>query len=160
MLAALQTLPGVQTLLAGSRSTPQDATLIEELRAAGVRVIADFVPHVEELYQLADLYVFPCPPDAPAEQTPAIEVPLSVLEALACDLPVATTRFGGLPALFPADAPAIRFVERAGDAEAWRASVLAGLSVGRGQARRLAEPLSWDSLVEAALGGEPAERGP
>lgn len=32
--------------------------------------------------------------------TSAIEIPLTVLEAMACNLPVITDRFGGLPDLF------------------------------------------------------------
>ncbi len=33
----------------------------------------------------------------------AIQVPLSVLEALSCDLPVLSTKFGGLPDILPSN---------------------------------------------------------
>ncbi len=154
VLAELQGLPGVQTILAGSTSTPQDSVLVAELQAAGVRVITEYLPHIEEFYRLADLYLFPARPDMPAEDTPAIEVPLSVLEALACDLPVVTTRFGGLPALFEgmADSP-VHFVEGATDAEAWRAGVAKALAAGGRGARRLAARFSWQRLADAAIAG-------
>lgn len=88
---------GYQVVVIGSTSTPQDAAIAEALRQAGVRVVTDYVPNVEVFYQMADVYVFPAVGD-----TAAVEVPLSVLEALACDLPVVSTPFGNLPALFPA----------------------------------------------------------
>ncbi|HEX5501561.1 MAG TPA: glycosyltransferase family 4 protein [Thermomicrobiales bacterium] len=96
-LADLAARGACQVVLVTSSSTAYEAAagLAEELRAAGVVVLTDYLPHVEHLYQLADCYVFPV-----ASTDNAIEVPLSVLEALACDLPVATTRFGGLPRLF------------------------------------------------------------
>lgn len=81
-----------QVVLVASSSTTQDADLASELRRAGVTILANYEPQIEHLYQLADCYVFPV-----ASAIDAIEVPLSVLEALACDLPVVSTRFGGLP---------------------------------------------------------------
>jgi glycosyltransferase involved in cell wall biosynthesis len=36
----------------------------------------------------------------PANKQASIEVPLSVLEAMSCNLPVITTRFGALPTTF------------------------------------------------------------
>lgn len=86
---------GLQAVLVVSSSMAQDDELGRELEAAGVKLIRDYVPRVESLYQMADCYLFP------VESTDnAIEVPLSVLEAMSCDLPVATTKFGGLVELF------------------------------------------------------------
>ena len=50
-----------------------------------------YIPEVEDIYRLSDLYLFLAESD-----TAAIEVPLSVLEAMACNLPVICTPFGGL----------------------------------------------------------------
>jgi len=152
VLAELQRLSGVQTILAGSASTPQDSVLVAELQAAGVRVITEFLPHIEDLYRLADLYVFPARPDMPAAETPAIEIPLSVLEALACNLPVVATCFGGLPALFDgaADCP-IQFVESATDADAWRSAAAQALAAGARGARPLATRYSWRRMADAAI---------
>ncbi len=151
VLEALQRAGVVQALLVGSTSTRQDAELAHQLQRAGVWVLAEYLPAVEEMYQLADLYLFPPAPDMPAERTPAIEMPLSVLEAMACDLPVASTRFGGLPALFPEGA-GMRYVDDAWDEEAWVRAVQAALADGAGHTRQRVLPFGWDRFVTAVLG--------
>ncbi len=104
-LAALQGLDGVQVVVVGSSSSPQEDALVRELKGTGVRVIREYVAHIEDLYALADCYLFPV-----RGENSAIDLPLSVLEAMACDLPVVTTRYGGLAAyLSPTDG--LRFVE-------------------------------------------------
>lgn len=87
---------GIQLLLVGSTSTPQENVLKEELRKAGIIIIDRFISEINELYQLADCYVFPV-----IRKDAAIEFPLSVLEAMACNLPILTTPFGSLPEHFP-----------------------------------------------------------
>ena len=62
------------------------------LRQAGVIVIDEYTDDIHEIYQAADLYFFPV-----SIRTGALEFPLSVIEACACNLPVLTTRFGALP---------------------------------------------------------------
>ena len=69
--------------------------LADRLRSAGVRVISRYLPNIEEVYQLANVYVFPV-----RDERGAIGVPLSVLEAMSCNIPVVATRFGGLPRMF------------------------------------------------------------
>ena len=88
---------GCQAVLVGSTSTDQDDSLARRLERAGVIVVRQFVEHIEHYYQAADCYVFPV-----TSTTGAIAVPLSVLEAMACNLPVVTMPYGDLPALFPA----------------------------------------------------------
>jgi glycosyltransferase involved in cell wall biosynthesis len=68
-----------------------DPSWAHRLRRAGIIVIDEFVGDVHELYQASDCYLFPV--NSP---TGAIEIPLSVIEACACNLPVVTTRFGAL----------------------------------------------------------------
>jgi glycosyltransferase involved in cell wall biosynthesis len=94
---SLQSEPGYQSVVVASTSTRQDRDLAATLRAAGVTVINTYVPNVEDIYRLSDAYVF-----AAEQYTAAIEVPLSVLEAMACNLPVVCTPFGGLQDFFPA----------------------------------------------------------
>jgi glycosyltransferase involved in cell wall biosynthesis len=153
ILGALARLEGARVLLAGSSSTRQDPALIADLQSAGVEVFTGYHPHIEELYQLADLYVFPSSPATSPDETPAIEAPLSVLEAMACDLPVATTRFGGLPAMFEAGG-GVFFVDDPHDAAAWKDAITSGLLAGRGRTRRRVAPHSWQNLLDAALGAD------
>jgi glycosyltransferase involved in cell wall biosynthesis len=89
-LSRLARQPGAHVIVIGSTSTPEDARVRTDLEAAGVRVIREFVP-VEKFYRLADCYVFPT-----IDVEGCVEIPLSVMEALASGLPVITRPFGGL----------------------------------------------------------------
>lgn len=71
---------------------PED-TLLADLHAAGIRVDRGFIASIADVYHSADLYLFPPPPQSEG----AIELPLSVLEAVSCGLPVVSTPFGALP---------------------------------------------------------------
>ncbi len=115
-------MPEAQVVLVASTSTVSDLALKTELRRAGVSVLDDYLPHVEELYQIADCYVFPV-----QDAHHCAEFPLSVLEALACGVPTVTTRFGALPASLPPGA-GIQFVDTA---EQLYAAVAATLEAGR-----------------------------
>ena len=135
---------GVQPVLITSSSTAQQPGLAEELRRAGVDVRTDYQPNVEHFYQLADCYVFPV-----ASGDHAIEVPLSVLEAFACDLPVVTTRHGGLPRAFGrANHPGLVFADTPSElvAEALRLA-----RSGVRDTRSLALPYSWEAAAASLL---------
>ncbi|NIN66755.1 MAG: glycosyltransferase [Anaerolineae bacterium] len=86
---------GCQVLIVGRPSEKRDSVLVDELRASGCIVWTNYVPHLEEIYGLADCYVFPA-----TDRRYCIEMPLSVLEAMSCALPVVSTRFGALPRFF------------------------------------------------------------
>jgi glycosyltransferase involved in cell wall biosynthesis len=86
---------GFHVVLISSTSTTIDPDLLIELRQSGVQVITDFMEDIQHFYQLADCYVFPV-----FHAMSAIDAPLSVLEAMACNLPIVTTRFGALPSMF------------------------------------------------------------
>ena len=86
---------GLKTILVASTSTSLDYDLLGELRQSGVTVITDFIETIQEFYQLSDCYLFPV-----FNATSAIDAPLSILEAMACNLPIVTTRFGALPNVF------------------------------------------------------------
>lgn len=69
-----------------------DASLREAfLQRPNVALVETFVPDIQELYQLADVYLFPV-----TETGHCIDVPLSALEAAASGIPVAATPYGEL----------------------------------------------------------------
>lgn len=98
LLEVQRNRPELQVLVVGSTATEQDMVLCQQLEQAGIRVIRDYLADIQEVYQLADIYCFPV-----ELETAAMETPLSVLEAMATNLPVLTTAFGRLPEQFNED---------------------------------------------------------
>jgi len=96
VLLKTQVHPAIQVIIIGSTTTKQSGRLIHRLEKSGCRIIRDYQPKVEEFYQAVDCYIFPT-----TDHRAAIHIPLSVLEAMATNLPVITTQFGELPILFP-----------------------------------------------------------
>lgn len=86
---------GIERVAVVGASLGSDVDIVQTLRARGVRVIDTYLSGIEELYQLADVYVFPV-----RDERAAVGAPLSVFEAMACNLPVVTTRFGALEDIF------------------------------------------------------------
>lgn len=140
VLADAASMPGVQSVVVGSTSTPQDADLAQWLRENGVLVLDGYIEQIERLYQLSDLYVFPV-----TDATGAIEMPLSVLEAMACDMPVVATRFGGLADQF-------RHGEgmylAAGSDELLDKVKLARRAAGGASTRAMVLPYTWHAVAE------------
>jgi glycosyltransferase involved in cell wall biosynthesis len=81
--------PDIQPVVKAGEIDPAWA---HRLRMAGIIVIDEYFHDVHELYQASDAYLFPV-----NRSGGAVEIPLSVIEACACNLPVITTRFGALP---------------------------------------------------------------
>jgi glycosyltransferase involved in cell wall biosynthesis len=69
-----------------------EGSWLHRLQMAGVIVLDEYLDKMHELYQAADCYLFPV-----SNPYGALEFPLSVVEASACNLPVITTPFGALP---------------------------------------------------------------
>jgi glycosyltransferase involved in cell wall biosynthesis len=82
----------IQVIIIGRK--PVDSSLLSKLQKKGIVVINEYISNVEELYGLSDCYVFPT--DSKSRGA-CIEIPLSVLEAMACNLPVISTEYGALP---------------------------------------------------------------
>ena len=86
-----QDIPGVKILLITSTTNPSEKEELKKLDNSKITIWYTYLPKIEEIYQLSDLYVFPI-----IEGLNSIEIPLSVLEAMSCNLPVVSTRYGGL----------------------------------------------------------------
>jgi O-antigen/teichoic acid export membrane protein/glycosyltransferase involved in cell wall biosynthesis len=133
---------GVTVVVVASRhGGAESERLRADLLRGGVVLLEGYQPNVEELYRLADLYVFPT-----ASREDAVAMPLSVLEALASDLPVVSLKFGALPERLGA-ASGVYLVDTAEELVS-RALEVLGRSA---TTRHLAEPYAWSKIVERVL---------
>jgi glycosyltransferase involved in cell wall biosynthesis len=83
----------VNVIVIGSPTLSSDRIVVEHLQAAGIVVYRGYLSDLAAYYRAADLYVFP----TSNADGGAIDLPLSVLEALACGTPVLSVPFGLLP---------------------------------------------------------------
>jgi glycosyltransferase involved in cell wall biosynthesis len=101
----IQKIKDVQVVIVGGIAETADEELKKGLQKAGIKIYHEFHDDISRFYKMADLYIFPLKdtgdklPDS-YDQMGAIDTPLSVLEAMACNLPVLTTKFGALPRIF------------------------------------------------------------
>ncbi len=138
-LVPLARRPGTHVVMvASSQWDPESPGLQRMLEGAGVSVFRGYLPHVEEVYRLADCYVFPtCSTDH------AIAMPLSVLEAMATGLPVVATRFGALAERFSAAEGVILVDDPAGLADAVDRALDRPFDT-----RALAGGFTWDAVAD------------
>lgn len=81
-----------QILLVTSTLTKdeQDTELKNQLlECKNIKIIDSYIPNIQEIYQLSDVYFFPV-----KEAAHCIDVPLSCMEAAACNKPIITTDYG------------------------------------------------------------------
>lgn len=96
----LNTLINIQNenrtiIFVGSSSSPSKSSrsdiILRNLISKGVTVLNKYIENIEEVYQLSDAYIFPV-----IEKNSSIGLPLSILEARACGVPVVTTDYGSV----------------------------------------------------------------
>jgi glycosyltransferase involved in cell wall biosynthesis len=132
-----------QVVIVGSTFPGQDKNLLTELREQGIIVFDQYLPNIEHIYQLADCYVFPV-----ISHQACIGAPLSVLEAMACNLPVVTLRYGDLPATF---GQGDGFFYAEGPAELPK-SVAQTICLNGCETREMVTPYSWRNIARLLLG--------
>lgn len=87
-----------------STSTRWDQELYNEIaKEKNISIIHEYIPNIEEYYQMADVYYFP------VQKIGCVDVPLSVLEASACGTAIVTTPYGELKTFKETDS--FRFIK-------------------------------------------------
>ena len=127
-----------QVIIIGRK--PFDSGLLAEIQEKGAVVITDYISNIEELYALSDCYVFPTDPK---NRGACIEIPLSVLEAMACNLPVISTEYGALPRVF---GDKIKFESFKNIADSKRKIELIKNGVTRIEMCEIVTSLSWENI--------------
>lgn len=84
-----------QVMIIGSTSTKVEKDLYNELQNNGCIILREYFENIQELYQLSDCYIFPT-----IDKLNCIEMPLSVMEASSCNLPIITSKYGDLEKIF------------------------------------------------------------
>jgi glycosyltransferase involved in cell wall biosynthesis len=135
----IQRQEGYQVIVVARENEAGGKQLIRELQEAGCLVWRKHFPNIEDIYSMANCYVFPT-----IEAKGCIETPLSVLEAMACNLPVVTTRFGALPGLFN-EGSGLFFAERVEQILGFTQVIQSGKA--RVDTRHLVSPYSWATLA-------------
>jgi glycosyltransferase involved in cell wall biosynthesis len=142
LLKSIQKSGEDQVLLVGSSSTERDRKLMKELRSFGIKMFTDFIEKIEEIYRLSDCYLFPVESSAAS-----IEIPLSVLEAMATNLPVVSTKFGGLPRIFK-EGEGFFYAE---NCDEFLVKIVNIKKITRIKTREMALPYSWDNVAKGIL---------
>jgi len=141
-LAGLEMPAGARLLVVGRRSRPGEEDMTDVLRQRGAIMLDTFLPNIEEVYRAADLYLF-----AVEHERSAIGMPLSVLEAMACNLPVVSTPFGGLVRWFDG-VPGVHFARTP---EEFQEAVVRALAGPAPETRRAVEGHTWERLAADIL---------
>ena len=127
-------------IVIGRENESIDKEVVSELQKSGCTVWIKHFPNIEEIYNLSDCYVFPV-----INKKACIEMPLSVLEAMACNLPVISTRFGALPRVFKEDG-GLFFVEKDRDIINSLKEIKEGdIEI---KTREKILPLSWENITK------------
>lgn len=109
----LQILPNIvektdQVLIVASTYMKLDTSIYNDLKNAGCIIWLGYLESIEEIYSMCDCYVFP------VSKKHSILTPLSVLEAMSCNIPVITNKFAGLETFFN-EGDGLYFAEREED---------------------------------------------
>lgn len=92
LLASLSNMQNWHIIIVGSSRYPAEQKMLDILNKAGCTVYQAFIEDLPGLYCYADAYIFPV-----SDPGGCIDIPLTVLEALACNRPVISTQFEALP---------------------------------------------------------------
>jgi glycosyltransferase involved in cell wall biosynthesis len=134
-----------QVVVAGGTYLENDRELSALLRSHGCRVFAGYINDIHEIYAAADCYIFP------VIRGNSIAMPLSILEAMSCNLPVISVRYPSI-ARFSGDGGVV-LVEHPDDIPQASETVTAWAgNTGAYRNRELILPYSWENIVDQLNG--------
>jgi len=145
----IQKIENIQVVIVGSITETSDEKLEGDLQEAGIKVFNKLYNDISQFYKMADLYIFPVHdsgnklPDS-YNQVGAIDMPLSVLEAMACNLPVITTSFGVLTRIFDAS-DGLLFCDTNVD---FLEAINNALAIDNSNTRQKVMPYHWGRVIE------------
>lgn len=138
-LARIQKESDFQVMVVASTTNPSEQDACDDLRRAGCLVWKNYFENIEDIYALSGCYVFPV-----SHRRGSIETPLSVMEAMSCDLPTISTRYGALPRMFQ-EGDGLCFVDSEEDFIPLLKEVKAGNVEVKTREKVL--PYSWETIV-------------
>ena len=97
--------PDFQPVIIASTTTIVNQDLEKRLKEGNVLILREYISEIEKYYQAADFYLFPT-----ISPRACVQIPLSVIEAMATNTPIISTKFEGLPFYFPAEKNIINYV--------------------------------------------------
>ena len=83
-----------QVVIVGSKYIITDRQICQHLKDSGCTICMGYFENIWDIYALSDCYIFP------VIKGGSILTPLSVMEAMSCNLPVITRDFDGLTRIF------------------------------------------------------------
>lgn len=128
---------GDQVIIIGNRSLGIEKHLYQNIKESGCNIWINYFKNIEEFYALSDCYIFPI-----VDKMNSIEMPLSVLEAMSCNLPVISTKFGALPRVFR-EGDGLIYAEKEEDFIRAIGTIKRGIEV---KTREKVIPYSWENI--------------
>ncbi|NLI92080.1 MAG: glycosyltransferase family 4 protein [Peptococcaceae bacterium] len=117
--------------------------IVQALQKAGVKLHVGFMPDINEIYQMADVYLFPT---RSAEFV--ISIPLSVMEALSCGTPVVAYKSFENIALIEINNPkAIKTISNCNELY----TAVDEIKNLKNDTSYLSNPLSWSNVADIIL---------
>jgi glycosyltransferase involved in cell wall biosynthesis len=135
--------PGIQFLIIASSYLECDPRIHRTLADYGCIIKTGYFPNIEEFYQLSDGYLFPL------IRGNTVLTPLSVLEAMACNLHIITSRFEGLVDMFP-EGNGLFFTDHSDEIPQICRELVENHTPS--STRSLVLPYSWHSVAERVQG--------
>lgn len=133
--------PEYQVLIIGSPSTKVDNRILGKLLDSGVIVWGEYFDRIQDIYAISDCYVFPT-----LRNVNSIEIPLSVMEAMACNIPVISTKFYGMKELFPESEKGFYYVENMNQAKEIICQIMDNDHIV--ETRSMVETYSWNEIIK------------